>query len=126
MFAGFTLAELKNELVTLDLLTFEYTTTGNTVRPPLRINHSMVAINDNLYLFGGDSYQNKMNDLWSFDIRNEKWTVIKGYGEIPKARSHHAGSSMGDSMIIWGGTANEILLNDMYKYSVSTNIWENL
>ena len=53
---------------------------------PSRSNHSAAIHKDFMYIFGGiDDETNKINDLWKFDLINNKWTeIISKPEELPK------------------------------------------
>jgi Galactose oxidase, central domain len=51
------------------------------VRPGQRGGHQMCIdpVTNTLYLFGGWDGENDLSDLWSYNISEEKWTLIFKY-----------------------------------------------
>ena len=71
--------------------------------PMPRASHSSVCHNDKLYVFGGqDDDNNKLGDLWEFDLTGKKWNEItQAEGDFcPKPRSGHTAVCRGDKMYI--------------------------
>jgi len=104
-----------------------------------------------LWLYGGwapsqpFSFQNKLNDLWKYNISTNEWTWVNGsntinqyavYGTqgIPSA-SNTTGAKGGavswkdvdGNLWMFGGdglsSAYAGLQNDLWKYNISTNLW---
>ena len=54
--------------------------------PSARSFHRMICIGDNLYVFGGCGSTGRMNDLWRFDLNEQKWedlgrsSLLRGRG----------------------------------------------
>ena len=65
----------------------------------------MVVYGNFLCVFGGPDEDNqKLNDLWTWDSTNRKWTEIKGTkGTFPHPRCGHSASIDNDMMLIFGG-----------------------
>ena len=109
---------------------------------------SFVDSNGDLLLFGGAAdleLDNKYNDLWKYDITNNRWTWMSGestfnesglygiqghpaYYTVPGARLDSVGwaDDEGD-LFIFGGTGYAAGstgdLNDLWKYSESSGQW---
>ena len=94
----------------------------NNVSPSARMRHSLVAINGQLYLYGGYGFNGDLADMWIFS-ESSGWSSTSIQGTSPGARSGHAYGSQGDVMVIWGGAYNGNFLNDMYMYSAFGNSW---
>ena len=61
--------------------------------PKPRASMSSACYNDKLYVFGGqDDDNNKLNDLWEFDLASSSWRRIQiSEGDLcPLARSGHS------------------------------------
>jgi hypothetical protein len=44
-----------------------------------------------MYIFGGkDSENDKLNDLWRFDLDDKKWEKMEPEGDLPMERSGHS------------------------------------
>lgn len=95
--------------------------------PCPRAGHSAVADEKYMYIFGGKNNDDeKLNDLWRFDLHNETWQELKaGQGsEIPIGRTGHTMEIYGGHLLIFGGiyeTTRE--LNDCYIYNLEAGVW---
>jgi len=116
----------------------KYSSTG----PSPRNSHSMMADGGKLWLFGGFFHDISTgtnvnclspaygctwyNDLWSYSVKDDKWTQLKPSNPPPK-RSAHSAELIGDRMIVFGGQASDTLpLNDLWSYSITRNEWTQL
>ena len=98
---------------------------------------------DNLWLFGGKSYNSSdlLNDLWKYSLSTNQWTWMSGdssgnkpgvYGTkgtsdmntIPGGRQCFSNwkDKNGDLWLFGGGTSAQSY-NDMWKYSIASNEW---
>lgn len=95
------------EVHCLDLRSHEWTearTRGQI--PPARCFHSMTAIDDKLYVFGGtDGKSRRFNDLAILDTSLWQWSRPTLGGSAPLARSHHTTTFLGTSIFVFGGSA---------------------
>ena len=67
--------------------------------------HSVTAIGNKLYLFGGAPQKGGMlNDLWVLDTATMQWTELHPEGELPHKRCSHAAVAMGTSIVCFGGS----------------------
>ena len=92
--------------------------------PCVRASHANVVHNDKLYVFGGqDDDNNKLGDLWTFDIKGKNWTEIASdeAGFKPIARSGHTSVVWGQKMYIFGGILELTKeLNDMVVFDFAS------
>ena len=57
-------------------------------KPIPRAGHSASITGSKMHIFGGkDDDNNKLNDLWEYDITKNAWVELKGTGEPPIGRS---------------------------------------
>lgn len=78
-----------------------------------------------MYIFGGKDEDNeKLKDLWSFDLINHKWTEILCDSSMIVSRSGHSSCVYKDYMILFGGI-HEVTkeLDDMIAFSFKKNQW---
>jgi len=76
-----------------------------------------------MYIFGGKDEDNeKLKDLWIFDLTNHKWTEILCDSSMIVSRSGHSSSVYKDYMILFGGI-HEVTkeLDDMIAFSFKKN-----
>ncbi|KAG2387735.1 hypothetical protein C9374_001329 [Naegleria lovaniensis] len=88
-----------------------------------------------LFVFGGKSGMECLNDLAVFDVKTSQWIACINYETwandtitvVPQARYGHACVLFGDWLIIHGGkNENGMLLNDLYALDLNSGIWINL
>lgn len=96
--------------------------------PTKRTSHSAVIYNGKMYVFGGFSGEEYLNDLFEFDLETEVWTDISSTcrGDIPAPRSRFCAAVHGDSMYILGGWNKVGYFNDFYVFNFVTRIWTNI
>jgi len=67
--------------------------------------HTVTAVGDKLYLFGGASQKGQMqNDLWVLDLSTMQWTQLHPKGEAPHIRCSHTAVLMGQDIVFFGGS----------------------
>ena len=88
-----------------------------------RASHSASFYQNKMYIFGGqDDDNNKLDDLWEFDLASCNWRKLGGNpGEYcPIARSGHSSIVYGTKMFIFGGIYELTKeLNDMVVFDFS-------
>lgn len=92
--------------------------------PPKRAGHSAVMYGDSMVVFGGkDEENNKLNDLWEFNMSSYQWTHLS-YDEPPLSRSGHSACLYKDYMMIFGGI-HEVTkeLDDMHIFDFKNKRW---
>jgi len=76
-----------------------------THAPAARAGHTMVNVNSQIFLFGGQGVSSGLsqqdgivhNDLWQWDDDKDWWEEIAASPSLP-ARTHHATAVVGDKM----------------------------
>ncbi|KAI9808783.1 MAG: hypothetical protein M1825_003936 [Sarcosagium campestre] len=92
--------------------------------PPARTNHTIISLNDKLYLFGGTDGTQWFNDVWTYDPRPNAWTQLDCIGYIPAPREGHAAALVGDVMYIFGGRTEEGTdLGDLAAFRITSRRW---
>lgn len=86
----------------------EWTQVGQqcAVAPCQRASHSASVFKNKMYMFGGqDDDNNKLCDLWEFDIDTQTWTQIElpDNSYKPCCRSGHSSNICHDKLYIFGG-----------------------
>ena len=97
---------------------------GGCAGPCVRASHSNVIHNNKLYVFGGqDDDNNKLGDLWTFDLGSKQWAEVSDdeSGFKPIARSGHTAVVWGQKMYIFGGILELTKeLNDMVVFDFTS------
>lgn len=90
----------------------------------MRASHANAIYQDKLYVFGGqDDDNNKLGDLWTFDLKGKTWNeIVPAEGGFkPIARSGHTAVVWGQRMYIFGGILELTKeLNDMVVYDFAS------
>ena len=94
--------------------------------PPLRQAHSMRAIGEYFYIFGGSNNGKYFNDVWQFNPALNTWNNLTTTGDIPSARDKYACDSNGDALVIWGGEDAISIKNDLYILNILKNEWTQI
>eukprot|EP01080_Neovahlkampfia_damariscottae_P001226 gene1226-11316_t len=58
--------------------------------PSGRAGHSMSLFEDKFYIFGGFDGENDLNDLYCFDLKSNRWTLIDFGLNMPQNSSFHS------------------------------------
>ena len=93
--------------------------------PKARKNHISWSYNNSIYIFGGVSKNNEyLNDMWRFDINEEKWHEVKVSGSIPEGRESMGFYFVpGNILIVIGGKAGSKVFSDFYIYEPRSSVW---
>lgn len=92
--------------------------------PSPRYGHSLVEINDILYLFGGITANNiVLNDLWTYSECLGKWE-LKNPCNKPPPRQAHSVVVYQYKMYIFYGEGQNGILEDIWQYNPVADTWE--
>ncbi len=93
---------------------------------------SMEYCDGNLYLFGGlDDKLNNNNNLYKFNLLNQKWEILLTKGNPPPERCYHEMSLINeDNLLIYGGIKGNLnkiqnIYNDVYIMNLKELYWIN-
>lgn len=91
------LEEVKQNMNEYDVVTDTIMETCTNLPRP-RTSHTAVYYKNGMYVFGGsDEANNKLNDLWKFDLKTKRWIIVNFASQDcedgqPTKRSGHAAS----------------------------------
>jgi len=96
--------------------------------PMKRTSHSAVMYKDKMYVFGGFSGEEYLNDLFEFDMVTETWTDVSPLcrGDIPLPRSRFCAAVHDNCMYILGGWNKVGYFADFCMYNFDTRVWSNI
>ncbi|KAI8886376.1 galactose oxidase [Backusella circina FSU 941] len=123
---------LSNGMIEIDTDAFEIRIINDyTGTPPrARHEHSVDVINDRyLIVFGGLCYNSVgENDVFVYDIFDNRWFVPPIGGHLPHLRFGHASTTIGYNLYIHGGSqldndSSYIVYDDLYKLDCQTWEW---
>lgn len=90
--------------------------------PVQRNAHTAVANGNSVFVFGGqDEDNNKLGDLWEFNLTTKQWAKISSFSGQEFARSGHTAVSFNSKMYVFGGIFEVTKeLNDLLVYDFKT------
>ena len=94
--------------------------------PIPRFGNGVVFDNhDKVYMFGGKCKDERLNDLWEFDLNNRKYSPVEqGEGVRPMVRNGHSMTYYDQKIIVYGGIHDVTWeLDDLYIYEVKKKCW---
>ena len=98
-------------------------------RPIPRANCSAASDGaDAIYLFGGNQSDNRLNDLWRFDLSSKHYSQVEDKEDLrPVVRSGHTVNFYDGKLYIFGGI-HEVTweLDDLHIYDLKTHEWTTL
>jgi hypothetical protein len=83
--------------------------------PSPRYFHASVVYANSLFLFGGYSGQERLNDLYEFRLDVNTWFVLCTE-DPPSGRSSLVAEVFNNSLYVFGGYNGSIVLNDFYEF----------
>ncbi|SCU99407.1 LADA_0H19570g1_1 [Lachancea dasiensis] len=96
----------------------------NTFTPPPLTNHTMISYDFKLWVFGGDTPQGLVNDLFMYDPQLNDWKVIETTGTSPPPLQEHAAVLCGKLMCVVGGKdEQDVYSNDVYFLNLVSLKW---
>jgi Kelch motif len=93
--------------------------TGKTF-PGQRAYHSMVYVNDGIYIYGGELIRRSVDtlyydDVWRYDLKSMKFRSVRTPTRIPGRKDHVAFAFGNNYMIVSGGVSDQkTCLGDMW------------
>jgi hypothetical protein len=102
--------------------------------PAARDGHSMSLLprtntqRPRLVVFGGNGQLNdeRMNDVWLFDLDEQLWTLLQCSGDIPPPRSYHTAHAIDEFLFVVGGRTAEAEDAGVYMLDIATCEWFEL
>jgi N-acetylneuraminic acid mutarotase len=100
---------------------------AQTKYPCPRSGQDIAFYKNIIYMFGGrNDFNDKLNDIWEFNIAAKTWTIIE-LDDVPIGRSHHTLVTESDRMILFGGIV-EITkeINEIHQYDFNSKEWTTI
>lgn len=92
--------------------------------PPPLTNHTMISYDHKLWVFGGDTPQGLVNDVFVFDPQINDWYKANTSGEKPPPLQEHAAVLYGDLLCIVGGKdEQDVYSNSVYFLNLRSLKW---
>ncbi|TCD61305.1 Negative regulator of mitotic exit [Steccherinum ochraceum] len=142
---------LDNSLYCLDLVQRHWhriPVVGNV--PDGRYGHAMCAVDEVIYIFGGQLDGTFMNDIWALDLsfpqsplhkserllsgyldfsgtmKDPMWDPIVSKTQAPVKRTNHIWVPFERCIYLFGGTDGEYHYNDTWEFDVKTRQWSEI
>ena len=81
----------------------------------------------NVFMFGGKDAENRMNDLWEFNMVNFKFSELEKTGDIPPERNGHTMEYFEGKLYVFGGIHDITWeLDDLHIYNLDKKKWTTL
>lgn len=114
-----------NELYSFDTCTNKWTliSSGDTEGPANRSYHSMTSDGiRRVYVFGGCGVDGRLNDLWAYDVVDQKWIKFPSPGENCKGRGGPGlVVSSGKIWVVYGFAGMEV--DDVHCFDPVHEVW---
>lgn len=122
-----------NDLAVYDLSSFrrpdshwEFLKPKSFTPPPIT-NFTMISYDSKLWVFGGDTLQGLVNDVFMYDPAINDWFIIDTTGEKPPPVQEHATVVYNDLMCVVGGKdEHDAYLNSVYFLNLKSRKWFKL
>ncbi|EAR86286.2 kelch motif protein (macronuclear) [Tetrahymena thermophila SB210] len=95
-------------------------------RPCPRSSSASVIYKECLYLFGGFTFNGRLNEIYQFNFKTLKWTKIKATGTKPSARENNGAVVYQNKLYIYGGYDGVSWFKDFYSFDFATYEWTRL
>ena len=101
-------------------------------RPVARSSHTLTAVGDQLYLFGGEHTPRHplTSDLYRFDLQQQRWDMLTASGQAPPARVGHTAAAVGSQIFVFGGRVGSPVadrdVGDLHVYDTRAGSWASL
>jgi N-acetylneuraminic acid mutarotase len=74
----------------------------------------------NVYIFGGKDTENRLKDLWMFNLSEQKYREMDANGDVPASRNGHTMEYYDGKLYVFGGIHDITWeLDDLHIYSLS-------
>jgi hypothetical protein len=85
-------------------------------------------ISRRLVIFGGESDQGLLNDVWAFDLLTRSWSELATIGERPEPRlgANAVYDPNGHQMVIWAGQQGSRFFDDTWALDLQRLEWRDL
>ncbi|CAK9151865.1 unnamed protein product [Ilex paraguariensis] len=112
-----------NELYSFDTCANKWTLLSNgDTGPAHRSYHSTTADDRRLYVFGGCGVSGRLNDLWAYDVVDQKWLKFPVPGENCKGRGGTGlAVALGKIWVVYGFSGVE--LDDVHYFDPVDEKW---
>jgi len=91
---------------------------------PICSYHSVVSINNFIYIFGGCSGNSgRLNTIFKLDTEKLVWSQLEAKGDLPVARGGPGFCHLNNSLFVYGGYTGKEELDDLYRFDLESETW---
>ncbi|XP_019186196.1 PREDICTED: acyl-CoA-binding domain-containing protein 5-like [Ipomoea nil] len=121
-------ANYLNDLHVLDLKTMRWTSpeVRGSYMPAPRDSHSAVALENKLFVYGGDCGDRYQGEVDVLDIDTFTWSRLDVHGPLPGVRAGHASVNFGSKIYVIGGVGDKQYYNDVWVLDVVSCTWTQI
>nr|GMD46970.1 host cell factor 2-like isoform X1 [Ipomoea batatas] len=121
-------ANYLNDLHVLDLKTMRWTSpeVRGSYMPAPRDSHSAVALDNKLFVYGGDCGDRYQGEVDVLDIDTFTWSRLDVHGPSPGVRAGHASVNFGSKIYVIGGVGDKQYYNDVWVLDVVSCTWTQI
>jgi len=94
--------------------------------PPPRGVMAIGVVGDNMYMFGGYSEKQHLNDFYVLNIVTDTWQRLNTTGDIPSPRRGATFVTYNNKLYLYGGSTHrgQEAFSQLYCFDPSTNVWK--
>lgn len=125
VFGGYIGGTMSNEVFVFDLVQEKWSSLTVTGEKPIpRVDHRAVEYGGYMWVYGGKSEEENLEDLWKLNLNSHTWEQVQYLGTSPGTVSGHSALAYGDVMLLFGGIRDVLKeTNEMYTYDFINNNW---
>ena len=127
-FGGWTGSEASNGLFTLDAVSLMWEPVEDNPsgpRPTPRWGHSLLAVEDKLFMYGGRDHLMHFATLSIYDTTSETWSMPQTRGDICRERAFHSSLLWGRNLVIGLGSDGQHDANIVSMLNLDTLYWDS-
>lgn len=96
-------------------------------RPRARFGHTMVSVENSVFVFGGATQLGLAKDLWTLHTVSMEWTLLdtelSSSDPRPNARERHCMAAVGPNLYMFGGSVGIVPTAEMWSYDTVVKVW---
>jgi N-acetylneuraminic acid mutarotase len=93
------------------------------VQPSPRKLHSLSKVAEKVWMFGGETTDSVLDEMWYFDLKQRHW--FQWQGSRPSSRHGHKTLAHGENIYLFGGCNNVLrkCFRDTFVFDTKKEIW---
>lgn len=95
-------------------------------KPCPRSSSASIIHEDCLYLFGGFTFNGRLDEIYQYNFKTFKWIKIKTKGDKPSARENNGAVVFENKLYVYGGYDGVSWFKDFYSLNFDNFEWTRL